>query len=86
MHVAHMMHVVVVIMMVVMMMVVMHLLGHWSGRSAGGGRGRFLRDGVAGETDGEGGGGKALDHWQVLSRKTPAVFGLQSAAACLNSR
>ena len=67
-----MVHVVVVIMMV--MMVVMHLVGHWGGRSG------FLRDGVAGEADGESGGGdKALDHGQcVLSKKTRLVF----AAIC----
>ena len=81
-----MMHVVVVMVMVMMMVVmVMHLMGH---RSGGGGRRGFLRDGVAGEADGEGGGGdKALDHGQtVLSGKTPAVFGLQTAASCLNSK
>jgi uncharacterized membrane protein YgcG len=82
------MHVVVVVVVVVMMVMMMVHLSHRSGRSAGGGRGRFLRDGVAGEGDGEsGGGGKALDHWQtILSRKTPAVFGPQSAGPCLNLR
>jgi hypothetical protein len=76
-----MMMVVVVVMMVVMVMV-MHLMGHRSGG------GRFLRDGVAGKADGEGGGDdKALDHGRtVLSRKTPAVFNLQTAASCMNSR
>jgi len=82
------MHVMVMMMMVMMVvMMVMHLC-HRSGRSRlRGGRGRFLRNGVAGEADGESGGGdKALDHGQsVLSKKTPAVFALQSARSCLNS-
>jgi hypothetical protein len=82
----HVMPVVVMVMMVVvvvvMMLVVMHLVGHRSGG------GRFLRDGIAGEADGESGGGdKALDHGQsVLSKKTPFGLRPQSAGSCLNSR
>jgi hypothetical protein len=62
-----MVHVVVVIMV---MMMVMHLVGHRGGRSG------FLRDGVAGEADGESGGGdKALDHGHVsFQKKDPLVF------------
>jgi hypothetical protein len=75
------MHVVVVMVMiiVVVVMMVMHL-GHRSGRSRlRGGRGRFLRDGVAGEADGKrGGGDKALDHGRsVLFEKDPS--GLRAA-------
>ena len=47
------------VVVMVMMMVVMHRMLHRSGRRRGG----FLRDGVAGEADGQhGGGDKALDH------------------------
>src|SRR5271165_3125704 len=87
--VMHVMHVMVVVVMMMVVMMVMHLCHRSAGgfRGARGGRGRFLRDGVAGEGDGESGGGdKALDHGQsVLSKKTPAVFALQSARSCLNS-
>jgi hypothetical protein len=81
------MHVMMVAMVVVMVVVVMMMM-HRSGRSGGGGGGGFLRDGVAGEADGESGGGdKVLDHWQsVLSKKTPAVFALQITQRCLNLR
>ena len=73
-HVMHMVVVVVMMMMMVMVMVmVMMHLCHRSGRSRlRGGRGRFLRDGVAGEPDGErGGNDKALDHRQKSSRRRP---------------
>src|SRR5271166_5025196 len=71
-------HVVVVVMMV-MVMVVMHLVGHRRSRGGGG----FLRDGVAGEADGErGGGDKALDHGRtVLSKKTPGGLRSESCRA-----
>ncbi len=69
-------------MMVMMVMMVMHLVGHRRSRGGGG----FLRDGVAGEADGErGGGDKALDHGRtVLSKKTPAVFDQKVAARRMN--
>jgi hypothetical protein len=66
------MHVMMVVMMVMMVVVVMMM--HRSGRSrgGGGGGGGFLRDGVAGEGDGESGGGdKSLDHGNLSFRKRP---------------
>ena len=56
---SHLVHVVVVV-VVMMMMVVMHRLGHRSGGGGlcGGGRRGFLRDGVAGQADGESSGGE----------------------------
>src|SRR5271166_4505536 len=77
-------HVVVVVMMMMVMvvMMVMHLVGHRRSRGGGG----FLRDGVAGEADGErGGGDKALDHGRtVLSKKTPGGLRSESAARRMN--
>ncbi len=69
--------VMVMVMVVVMMVVMVHLMRH---RSGGGGRRGLLRNGVAGKTDGESGGGdKALDHGQiVLSRKIAAIFPIAS--------
>lgn len=71
--------VVVAVVMMVVVMMVMHLVGHR--RSCGGGG--FLRDGVAGEADGErGGGDKALDHGRtVLSKKTPGGLRSESCRA-----
>ncbi len=71
-------------MVIVMVMMMMHLVGHRRSRGGGG----FLRDGVAGEADGESGGSdKALDHGQsVLSKKTPFGLRPQSAGPRLNSR
>ena len=84
MHVV-MMAVVVVVVVMVMMVVVMHLM-----HRGGGGRGRrgFLGDGVAGEPDGESGGGdKALDHRNPsCCKKDPSGLRLQFAAICLNSK
>jgi preprotein translocase subunit SecG len=69
------MMVVVMPVMVMMMVVVLVVLHH---RGSGGGRGRrdFLGEGVAGEADGErGGGDKALDHLsEPPLDKGPAAF------------
>ena len=69
-----MMVVVVVMMMVVMVMMVLHRRG---------GRGRsFLRDGVAGEADGQRGGGeKALEHGEFPFGKGPDGLRLPGCAA-----
>ena len=74
--VMHVMHVVVMVVMMMVMVVMMHRFGH----RGGGGRRGFLRDGVAGEADGErGGGDKALDHGKtVLSRKTQSGLRAES--------
>ncbi len=70
--------VVVIVVMMMMMVVVMvvHGMLHRRGRAGRGGSagrgGGFLRDGVAGEPDGErGGNDKALDHRQKSSRRRP---------------
>jgi preprotein translocase subunit SecG len=69
MHVVVMMVVVVVMVVVVMMMMHVVLFHRSGGRS---GRGGFLRDGVAGQADGQrGGDDKALDHGQKSSRRRP---------------
>jgi hypothetical protein len=82
--VMHVMHVVMMVVVVVVVVVVMmHRLGHRSGGLGGGGRRGFLRDGVAGEADGErGGSDKALDHGKtVLSRKTQSGLRAESYRA-----
>jgi len=85
--VVHVMMVMVVVMVVVVVMMVMvHRLRH-RGRLGRSGRHRprsgFLRDCVAGDPNGENGGGdKALNHGRsILSKKTPAVFGAHFAVA-----
>ena len=64
-----------VMVMVVVVMMMMVMMVHGMLHRGGGGRG-FLRDGVAGEADGQGGGGdKALDHGRPsLCAKAPAAF------------
>jgi hypothetical protein len=81
------MHVVMVMVVdvVVMMMVVVMMLHRRGFRGRGGGG--VLRDGVAGEANGQSGGDdKALDHGRKsLSRKARAAFAAESVGLSLNT-
>jgi len=70
--VVHVMHVVMMPVMMMVMMVNVMLHGGGGRSRRGGGRGGFLRDGIPGKADGQGGGDKALDHGEDPFEEGPS--------------